>query len=141
MTDTHRPTDVTFVWGPYLFTGFMDGEYISAEMNADGFAYKAGGSGDGSRILIPNESGRVKFVILSTSVVNSILTSAHRADRQGGDGIFPLAIADLSGADLIESEASWIVKPPIMKFAGEIQGREWILECKKLVLNAGGNAA
>lgn len=139
MAETFRPGDLTVIFGSGPITGFMDGEFLSAEKNSDAFNLKVGATGKGARNQTHDESGTVTFTLLATSADNATLTAIHEADKAGGDGVFPFLCKDLSGLDVIGAERMWIRKAPVVKYSGEVQGREWVLETDNLELAPGGN--
>lgn len=136
---THRPQDVTFSFAGIPISGYMSGTYITATKNEDAFALTIGSTGQGALAQTHDESGTVVFVLEQTAEVNAALSALHEAHKAGGDGVFPLGIKDLSGADTVSAETAWIRKSADIEYSNEITGREWTIESDNLKILPGGN--
>ena len=139
MPETYRPQDVIMTFNGIPFSGFMDGTMITAEKNNEAFALNIGSTGAGARAQTSDESGRVTVRLQQTSPVNAALSALHELDKASGDGIGPLAIKDLSGADVVAAASAWIVTTTTLEYSNEITVREWIFESENLQILPGGN--
>jgi len=136
---TKRAADMTVVWNGIPIVGFANGTYLEYGRNSDAYALTVGSAGDGARAATGDKSGFVRFVLLQTSPTNAALSAAAALDEASGDGVGPLAVKDLGGADVIAAATAWIKKLPDGEESNEITNRTWELETDNLEIFYGGN--
>lgn len=136
---TYRPADVTLVFAGVPITGFAEGTMITVAKASDGFNLNMGSTGTGARAQSHDESGTITFRLQQTAEVNAALTALHEADKASGNGVFPVGMKDLSGADTVAAQTAWITKIPDMEYSNEINAREWVIASDNLVMAPGGN--
>ncbi len=136
---TKRPSDLIMVWNGIPITDYAPGTYIEWARNADAFALTVGSGGSAARAASSDRSGTVTVTLLQTSPVNAALSAAAVLDETTGDGVGPLLIKDLSGADVVSAESAWIRKQPDGEESNEVTNRVWVFESDALIINLGGN--
>lgn len=135
----YRAEEVTVAFAGIPITGFAAGSFVNAVRNNDSWNLTVGSGGEGARSSSGDRSGRITITLLATSASNAALSAQAALDEASGDGIGPVLVKDLSGADVITAETAWIVKPADQEKSNEISNREWILETDKLEIYSGGN--
>jgi hypothetical protein len=94
----YRPQDLICTYGPYIFKGFADGDFLTTDQEAD-TADVIKGAGGESAIIVrdADQVATCEITIFADSVDNRILTQIYNAQRAPGAGdlsIFPLMVAD-----------------------------------------------
>lgn len=110
---TYDPKKVTFIFGPYIITGFAEGTFINIETNGDGITAIVGCDQEVVRTIAPGSLIKnITLTLLQSSDSNDDLTTLLNMDNQNGAGIVPLAIKDLSGRTTLMCDQAWIAKKP-----------------------------
>lgn len=138
---TYDPAEVSLVAAGVPISGFAPGTFITVEYNEDAYSLTVGSAGDACRARTNNNSARITFTLLQSSISNPLLSAAHTLDRltPAGDGVLPSGIKDNSGTTLIAAESSWIVKYANVEFSNEVTNREWVIETDYLNTLVGSN--
>ena len=101
MTGTYDPSRVTVTVGAAVLSGFAEDTFISIEEIGDGVTSVSGADGEVARAMSSDRRCRVTITLQQTSTGNDILSALLQADRiSGGDGIFPITVADLTRAGM-----------------------------------------
>lgn len=125
---TYNPKEVTVSCGSHIVTGFADDSFISIEPNGDGITKKVGCDGEIARAVSPDDTYKVKIVLLQTSDSNSFFSKKLDQDRDTGEGMFPILIKDLKGGEVFSTEAAWVVKKSPLNRGKDTNNREWELD-------------
>lgn len=125
---TYNPKEVVVSAGPHIVTGFADDSFINIEANGDGITKKVGCDGEIARAVSPDDTAKVKIVLLQTSDSNAYFSKKVDQDRDTGDGMFPILIKDLKGGEVFSTEAAWVVKKSPLNRGKDTNNREWELD-------------
>ena len=68
---TYNPKEVTVSCGSHIVEGFADDSFITIEFNGDGITKKVGCDGEIARAVSPDDTAKVKIVLLQTSDSNA----------------------------------------------------------------------
>ncbi|WP_066733542.1 phage structural protein [Cupriavidus sp. D384] len=139
-THTYDPARINVTVGAATLSGFAEDSFIGIEELGDGVTSKAGADGEVARAMSSDRRCRVTIKLLQTSRSNDLLSSLLQADRlSGGNGLFPVAVADLRGRSVLHASEAWVVKLPTSEFGKEVGEREWIIETGGGTYFVGGN--
>lgn len=125
---TYNPKEVTVSCGSHIVAGFADDSFITIEFNGDGVSKKVGCDGEIVRAISPDDTAKVKVVLLQTSGSNAYFSRKVEQDRDTGDGMFPILIKDLKGGEVFSTEAAWVVKKSVWSRGKDSNNREWELD-------------
>ena len=125
---TYNPKEVTVSCGSHIVEGFADDSFISIEPNGDGITKKVGCDGEIARAVSPDDTYKVKIVLLQTSDTSSFFSKMLDMDRDTGEGMFPILIKDLKGGEVFSTEAAWVVKKSPLNRGKDTNNREWELD-------------
>ncbi len=134
----YSPSEVTFSFNGTRIVGFMDGTFIDAEREEQGFTKHTGALGDVTRTRNLNRTGKVTLTLMAQSPSNDLLQAIATSDEQFGDGVGALMIKDLNSNMLCHASLAWIQKMPKVERAKESGSTVWVFECADLEINAGG---
>lgn len=139
---TYDPDDVAQVFFGIPISGYADGTFISIEFNEESFSLSVGVDKEACRAKTNNDSARVTFTLMQSSICNDLLSAVHAVDKlsPSGDGIGPYLMKDNSGRTVNAAETAWIVKPPTQAYSREVESREWVLETDDMKAFVGGNS-
>jgi hypothetical protein len=140
-TATYDPNNIAITLGPILCSGFVDGDYVSAERAEDTFSARAGADGLVTRTHNRNAMGTVTVTLMAESPTNDLLTALFEEDEVFHTGVRPLTIKDLFGNTLVFAEEAWVQKPPAITYGKESGERQWVITCANLTIHAGGGIA
>lgn len=141
MTGTYDPSRVTVTVGAAVLSGFAEDTFISIEEIGDGVTSVSGADGEVARAMSSDRRCRVTITLQQTSAGNDILSALLQADRiSGGDGIFPITVADLRGRTVFNASEAWVTKLPNAEFGVTVGSREWVIETGKGNYFVGGNS-
>lgn len=131
--NNYDPSACILSWNGLIITGFMDGTFINAERNEDGFTLMTGATGESCRTRNLNRSGLVTVTLLQTSASDAALRAAAALDELTGVNTGALLVKDtLNLTTFLRAKDAWIKKVANMEFAKEATGREWVFECADL---------
>lgn len=128
MHRTYNPKRVAVSWAGINFVGFMDGTFVSVDMDEDAVTKKTGSQGDTVATLNANLGAGVTLTLLQTSPTNDQLTNKIPDPRRNSLPTGEFQIKDLNGNTLIHAAVAWIKKPPKVDYAKEVMGREWAFD-------------
>lgn len=138
---TYDPKSIIITIGAATLTGYADDSFVQIEEQGDGVAATVGANGEVARSLSPDRTCRITVTLQQTSPGNDILSALAESDRLTGNGLFPLAIADLRGSTVLEDSNSWVVKKANTTFGKTAGNREWTLQTSNDVdYTVGGSA-
>lgn len=122
-------------------SGRSDGDFIKISQTEEGFTYKQGVDGEGTRSATGARLARVTITVMQTSAANAYFSALYNGDiaTEGGAGIVPIGIKDLGGLDLFASKEAWIVKMPDRAYAKEAGTVDWEFDCHNAQSFAGGH--
>lgn len=110
---TYDPKKVTVIFGPVIMQGFAEGTFINVETQGDGITAIVGCDQEIVRNISPDSIlKQITITLLQTSDSNDELSVLHDLDMKTGQGMYPLAIKDLSGRSVMMSDQAWITKKP-----------------------------
>ena len=125
---TYNPKEVTISCGSHIVTGYADDSFITIEPNGDGITKKVGCDGEIARAVSPDNTYKVKIVLLQTSNSSSFFSKMADLDRDTGEGMFPILIKDLKGGQVFSTEAAWVVRKSPVNRGKDTNNREWELD-------------
>lgn len=132
---TYNPKEVTVSCGSHIVSGFADDSFITIEPNGDGITKKVGCDGEIARAVSPDDTYKVKIVLLQTSDSSSFFSRKVDQDRDTGDGMFPILIKDLKGGQVFSTEAAWVVKKSPWNRGKDTNNREWEIDTGSATLD------
>lgn len=139
MLATYDPQLIVLTWGATLFTGYADGEIITAEFSEDAFTEKVGTQGDTVHVRNANQNGTLVVRLQQSSPINDVLSAFAAADRlPGANVIAPIQMKDLNGTTIVAAVAARIRKVPTVNFSNDSENREWGFLCYRMRVLAGG---
>jgi len=112
----YRPNAVICTYGPYIFKGFADGDFLTTDQEGD-TADVIKGAGGESAIIIQDadQVATCEITVFADSKDNRILTQLYNAQRAPGAGdstIFPLMVFDPNTAEEEVWEKAVITRLP-----------------------------
>ena len=125
---TYSPKEVTMALGSHIVSGYADDSFLTIDPNGDGITKKVGCDGEIARAVSPDDTAKVKIVLLQTSDSNAYFSKKVDQDRDTGDGMFPILIKDLKGGEVFSTEAAWVVKKSPLNRGKDTNNREWELD-------------
>ena len=125
---TYNPKEVTMALGSHIVSGYSDDTFVVIDPNGDGITKKVGCDGEIARAVSPDDTAKVKIVLLQTSDSNAYFSKKVDQDRDTGDGMFPILIKDLKGGEVFSTEAAWVVKKSPLNRGKDTNNREWELD-------------
>jgi hypothetical protein len=137
----YDPERVVCMFRGIPISGFMDGTMIAVEYDEDAVMKTVGGQGAVTATVNANRSGKFTFTLVQGSPTNDLLSELCAALRAPGAALLtgPILVKDLNGTTLCSAAEAWVTKIAKTEFAKEITGREWVIDCAKLVMNTGGS--
>lgn len=137
----YDPKLVIITLGAIPLSGFADGTFLKIESNEDAFSLQVGTDGEACRSRSNNNSARLTFSLMQSSLSNDLLTAQHELDKAApfGIGCVPLLIKDMSGRSVYAAEKAWIARRPSAEFGREASAREWTIDTDDLKALDGGN--
>lgn len=137
---TYDPSRVIVTVAHNTLSGFAEDTFVKIEQLGDGVVSTAGADGEVARAISADRRCKVTVTLQQSSRGNDVLSALAQADRlSGGDGMFPVAIADLRGTTVFAASEAWVVKMPDAEFGAEVGTREWTLETTAAEYFVGGN--
>ena len=121
---TYNPKKVTVSLGNHIVKGYADDTFITIDPSGDGITKKVGCDGEIVRAISPDDSYVIKLSLLQTSPTIGYLEERLAADRETGEGLFPILIKDLSGSLVFSSDSAWVVRSPSRAFGRDSINRE-----------------
>lgn len=116
MVKTYDCKKVTMVFGPVILTGFAESTFINIETEGDGITAIVGCDQEIVRSISPDSIlKKITVTLLQTSSSNDELSLLQDYDNATGNGMYPLAIKDLSGRTVLMADQAWITKKPAVK--------------------------
>lgn len=113
---TYDPKKVTVIFGTCILEGFAEGTFVNVETQGDGITAVVGCDQEIVRNISPDSILKnITITLLQTSVSNDELSLMHDLDIATGQGLYPMAIKDLSGRSVMVADQAWIVKKPVFK--------------------------
>ena len=125
---TYNPKEVTIACGSHIVTGIADDSFVSIEPNGDGITKKVGCDGEIVRSVSPDNTFKVKIVLLQTSESNSYFSNMVDVDRETGDGMFAMLIKDLKGGTVFSTESAWVTRKSALTRGRADANREWEID-------------
>lgn len=138
--DTYAPEKVAIIFGGAIMSGYADGTFVNIERNTETFQTVVGADGESTRVKSADQSGKVTITLKQSSDSNDILSGFEAADAASLQGYLPLLVKDANGRSLYAAENAWIEKPADAEFGKDLNTREWVIQCDKLIPFTGGNA-
>lgn len=138
---TYDPSRVIVTVAAATLSGFAEDTFVNIEEIGDGVTSTVGADGEVARAMSADRRCRVTITLQQTSAGNDILSALLAADRlSGGNGLFPIAVADLRGRTVFASSEAWVVKNPAAEFGAQPGSREWTIETGNSAYFVGGNS-
>ena len=142
MVNTYSPKRLVCSIAGQKLSGFSDTDIVTVALDEDQFIKYIGADGEVSRSFNPAISGSFTFTLAQTSRANQILSAIFLADIADNTGnlVVPVIVRDMNSSDTFYIGAQcWIRKMPDSAFNKEIDSREWIIDCDKILFNISGN--
>ncbi len=142
LSGSYDPSQVIVTVGPVIVTAFSDGDAIIARASEDYYTTRVGTDGGVARARNSNRMGEFEFRLLQTSAANDLLSALVNIDdlANGGQGIVPITVVDLSGRSLAAATQCWIKTIPEATFGKEVSERVWVFTAADLRMFHGGNS-
>lgn len=129
---TYDPTSIVVTFGSIRLIGFMDGTFVSAERDEDGYLKMVSSMGDAVRTRNGNRGGGVRVTLQQNSPTNDLLFAQARMDEIDGSGSGILQIQDLAGTTILHATWVWVKKFPTVEYGDKLLGRTWVFDCDEL---------
>ncbi len=136
---TYDPKKVHILIGGFEMVGFVDGTFLTVEMDEDAFSKVSGADGETARSKSNNTGAAATLALLQTSTSNDVLSGIYLADRLSNSGVVPILVKDSLGTTILFSAEGWIKKPAPAVFAKEISNRDWVFDLSTVDIFIGGN--
>jgi hypothetical protein len=139
---TYNAAQVVLAWGGVtIAAGYADGEFVSADYDADAFSLYIGTDGSGTRSKSNNKSAKFSIRLAQSSPMNDYMSEMHNKDlrEDNGGGIMPFLLEDKSGRTLIRANHVWIVKHAPVSMDRGVKERVWPMQTEKADTIVGGN--
>ena len=135
---TYTPGHVTLTIAGHVVEGW---DSITVKRNSPGFRHVTGIRGSSTRIRIQDSSATLTVELAQTSNTNTIFSQIHQLDISQGTGRLELMLRDPDGDYVFQTNTGYIEGYPESGFSGDIQTRNWTINCQQSTLFVGGNAA
>ena len=137
----YDPASVVLLFNGIPIRGYAPGTFISATQNDQTFRLYVGVSGEATRGMTNNASGRIQVTLQQSSTSNDVLSAFHAADTVAtrGLGVSAVQVKDLNGSTLVLANTAWIVQYPDISFASSVGNRVWTIETDSIAFSAGGS--
>lgn len=133
---TYDPAKVIATFDTIIFSGFIDGDFISAKFDEARYFKLKGTDGEVGRSRNPSRSGVIEVTLMSTSPVNGLMSDLFIPS--GVSKVAPFTINDLRGNSLIFSAKSWVSSIPDFSRGMEVGEVKWTFDCAALDMYHGG---
>ena len=127
--NTYNPKKVTVALGNHIVTGYAEDSFVQIEPNADGVTKRVGCDGEIVRSINPDESYKVRLVLLPYSPTVKWLKNRYEMDLADGNGDFPVTIKDILGSTVFTTDTAWVVRLPAVTYGKENANREVEIDC------------
>ena len=131
---TYDFKQVAVIVGGIQIQGFVDGEAITIEPDADEWTETVGNDGEVTRSKSNNSMSRIMLKLAQSAESNQYLSGL----RLSG-GIVPVMVKDNSGLSIHAGEQAYVKSRPAAAFARESGEREWVIVVPNMVSVEGGN--
>lgn len=126
---TYSPDKVKIALGSHIMSGYADDSFINIEPAGDGTTTKFGCDGTVNRSINIVNAYTMKISLLQNSPTNHFLRKRYEMDQKDGNGVFPVTVKDLMGAEQFTSPIAWVKKPAAWGRGKESGNREWEITC------------
>lgn len=127
---TYDPSEVVLTVGGSIMNSWNT---ATAEYDEDSNIMSTGTSGEVTRTVNNNKTGKITITLPQTSADNATLSALQIAN-----GVNPVSIIDKSGALVATIAEGVFLKPATATLGKETTDREWVLS-GRLELAGGGN--
>jgi len=130
----YDPKSVTIMVAGKAISGFAEGaDFVSIDRDMESWTKTVGAGGEVARARTRDQSGKITLSLLQTSESNSHLESLMYADDNLGGGQFTVNVYYNQFNGAVQSDASWITKPPTVTYGEGIATRTWVIECARIL--------
>lgn len=119
------------------FTGYMDGEFLTAEFDEDAVTEHVGSDGEVTLVLNANKKATVTVILTLGSESNALLSQLVPDAENNYLPVGNLKFADLNGTSYVKAPEAWIRKTAAISYSNQVTGRSWVFGLAKAELNAG----
>lgn len=139
---TYDPQESVLVWDDHEVVAFMEGTMVTASHIEEQSSLHVGAKGSGTVVASANRSGEFSFTISQSSPSNDFLSAAVAEHYSTGIiRIAPILLRRLNSDEQAAASLAWVVGPPELSHAMEVEGREWTIRCLDMEIFAGGGVA
>lgn len=138
----YSANEISFILGGITVdSGRGDDEFISISHPEEGFTYKKGVDGEGTRSAMTGDMALVTLTVMRTSEANAKLSALYILDKKtpGGAGVVPIMIRDRQGLSLFAGLSAWITKLPDDNYKKEADTIQWQIAVDNPEHFLGGN--
>lgn len=144
MAKTYDGKQVALIFGAVPISaigGYGDAEFYTWKQSEDSFGSKVGADGTITRFATNAKLAEFEVTLMQSSPANILLSAILLIDTTapGGAGILPFACKDGQGTTSILMSNAWIMGPPEVKFAKEVEVRVWKFQGEIGAIVIGGN--
>jgi hypothetical protein len=142
LTGSYDPSQVIVTVGAVIVSAFSDGDAVTARASEDYYTTRVGTDGGVARARNSNRMGEFEFRLLQTSGANDLLSALVNIDdlTNGGKGVVPISVVDLSGRSLAVATQCWIKTIPEVVFGKDVGERVWVFTAADMRIFHGGNS-
>lgn len=137
----YDPKGIVITFGEILIEGFADDSFCSIEPAGDDATLYVGADGSATRGMTNNNSATITVTLSQSSPTNALLSAMSKVDRTTGQGVRPMLVKDINGADLHLAPKCWIKKRPGREYGNAVKTRAWVFETHDLQDFDGGALA
>lgn len=129
---THDPAKIQFIADGVQIDGFAPGTFLNIEYSNDMWTTTVGADGQWARSKSNDESAEITCTLMPGSSGNAKLEALRQLDAVDNRGVFPLMIKDPHSNTVHVSEGAYVKKAPTSVYAGEVQGKAWVIGTGRL---------
>lgn len=122
-----------------VFSGYMDGEFVTAEYDEDAVTEHVGSDGEVTVVLNANKKATCTVTLVMGSEANQLLSQLVPDSDKNYLPVGNLKFADLNGTSYIKAPEAWIRKMAPVSYSNAVTGRAWIFGLAKAEINAGAS--
>lgn len=121
------------------FSGYMDGEFVTAEFDEDAVTEHVGSDGEITLVLNANKKATCTVTLVMGAEANQLLSFLVPDSENNYLPVGTLKFADLNGTSYIKAPEAWIRKMTPVSYSNQVTGRAWAFGMAKAEINAGAS--
>ena len=123
------PHAVLVTYGPHIFSGFANGDFVTVDQDGDTADVIVGAAGQSATIIrSADQPATAKITLIAESLDNRLLTQIYAAQRNpltSAASIWPLTVSDPATGEKDVLHSAVILRIPSRARGEEVPTREW----------------